>query len=134
MIKKEKAFVEIDAYITGSNDVGMFVIEGKIAEDCSVERAESLIWNELEQLQKELISAKELQKIKNKMLTYMAFSESSLMNRTVALAHFELLGDANQINQEIDAYEKVSAEAIQTFANAYLIKSRSNTLYYLKQQ
>ena len=64
----------------------------------------------------------------------MAFSESSLMNRTVALAHFELLGDANQINQEIDAYEKVSAEAIQTFANAYLIKSRSNTLYYLKQQ
>ncbi|MCB0512612.1 MAG: insulinase family protein [Bacteroidetes bacterium] len=134
LVKKEKAFIEIDAYITGSNDVGMFVIEGKIAEDCTVERAESLIWNEIEQLQKELISVKELQKIKNKMLTYMAFSESSLMNRTVALAHFELLGDANQINKEIEAYENVSAEAIQTFANVYLNKSRSNTLYYLKQQ
>lgn len=132
LVKKEKAFVEIEAYITGSNDVGLFVIEGKIAEDCSVEKAEQLIWNEIEQLQTIKISDEELQKIKNKMLTYMAFSESNLMNRAIALAHYELLGDANLINSEIESYEKVSADDIYNFANKYLVKTRSNTLYYLK--
>jgi zinc protease len=134
LVKNEKAFVEIDAYITASNDVGLFVIEGKIAADCAVERAEALVWNELEKLKTTLILDKEMQKIKNKMLTYMQFSEASLLNRAIALAYFELLGDANQINQEIEAYEKVNPMHIQKFAQQYFTKERSNTLYYLKQK
>jgi zinc protease len=134
LVKNEKAFVEIEAYITASNDVGLFVIEGKIAADCAVERAEALVWNELEKLKTTLILDKEMQKIKNKMLTYMQFSEASLLNRAIALAYFELLGDANQINQEIEAYEKVNPMHIQKFAQQYFTKERSNTLYYLKQK
>lgn len=133
LVKTKKIFVEIDAYITASNDVGLFVIEGKIAEDKSIEEAENAIWEELELLKSKQIEENEMQKIKNKMLTYMQFSEANLMNRTIALAYYELLGNAAKINTEIESYQKVTPAEVQNFATHYFTKEKSNTLYYLKK-
>lgn len=44
--KEAKAFVEIDAYITASDDIGMFKIEGKVAEQMNIQAATDLIWKE----------------------------------------------------------------------------------------
>ena len=100
LVKEAKAFVEIDAYITASDDIGMFVIEGKVAENTDVQAAINLIWKELLLIQQELVNEQELQKCKNKMLTSMHFSESSLLNRAISLAYYESLGNANLINEE----------------------------------
>lgn len=133
LVKKAKAFVEIDAYITASNDIGMFVIEGKIAEQTSVADATQLIWKELELLQYEIVQEHELQKCKNKMLTSLNFSESSLLNRTIQLAVYELLGNAAFINKEEENYDAVTAERLQTFAKETFAKEKSSTLFYLKK-
>ena len=42
LVKKQKTFVEIDAYITASDDIGLFVIEGKVTENYAVEDAINL--------------------------------------------------------------------------------------------
>jgi zinc protease len=133
LVKTAKAFVEIDAYTSASNDVGMFTVEGKITEGYDVQEAVQLIWRELELLQQEPVSEHELLKCKNKMLTYMNFSEASLMNRAISLAYYELLGDAGMINGEEQKYEQVSAADIQQFAQRTFLKEKSNTLYYLKK-
>lgn len=134
LVKEEKAFVEIDAYITSSDDIGMFTVEGKISDNYAIEKATDLIWKELEKIQQTLVSETELQKCKNKMLTYMNFSEASLLNRAISLASYELLGNANLINEEEKNYEAVSAERIQQFAQKTFTKERSNTLFYLKKK
>jgi zinc protease len=134
LVKKEKAFVEIDAHISASNDVGVFTLEGKVSDGYDVEKATELIWEELEKLKADFVREQELQKCKNKMLTYMNFSEASLLNRAVSLAYYELLGDANLINAEEKQYEAVSAPDIQKYARALFVKEKSNTLYYLKRQ
>ena len=131
LVKKQKAFIEIDAYISGSNEVGMFVIEGKVAPDFDVQKATELIWNEIEQLHQTKVADAELQKCKNKMLTYHHFSETNLLNRAISLAYFELLGNANMINEEEQKYFAITPAAIQNFALHYLTKNRSNTLFYL---
>lgn len=134
LVKKEKAFVEIDAHITSSDDIGMLTIEGKITEGYDVQKANDLIWAELEEIKHEKVSEVELRKCKNKMLTYMNFSEASLLNRTISLAYYELLGNANLINEEEKNYDNVNADGIQKLAQKILVKEKSNTLFYLKKK
>ena len=55
LVKEEKAFVEIDAYITSSDDIGMFVLEGKISADFDIQNATDLIWKELEKMKQEKV-------------------------------------------------------------------------------
>jgi zinc protease len=133
LVKEEKAFVEIDAYITSSDDIGMFVLEGKISADFDIQNATDLIWKELEKMKQEKVSDSELQKCKNKMLTYMNFSEASLLNRAISLATYEVLGNANLINEEEKFYDAVSAERILEFAQKTFEEEKSNTLFYLKK-
>ncbi len=134
LVKELKAFVEIEAYITASNDVGMFVIEGKVTDGYDIKKATDAIWQELELLKANEVAANELQKCKNKMLTYMNFSEYSLLNRAISLAYYELLGNANLINEEEEKYEAVTAEHIRQYAQKTFTKEKSNTLFYLKKQ
>jgi zinc protease len=133
LVKEEKAFVEIDAYITSSDDIGMFVLEGKISADYDIRKATDLIWKELENMKQENVSDSELQKCKNKMLTYMNFSEASLLNRAISLATYEVLGNANLINEEEQFYDAVSAGRILEFAQKTFMEEKSNTLFYLKK-
>jgi predicted Zn-dependent peptidase len=133
LVKKEKAFVEVDAHITASDDIGMLVIDGKISDGYDVQKAYGLIWEELEKIKTEGANETEVRKCKNKMLTYMHFSEASLLNRTISLAYYEMLGDANMINEEEKNYEAVTAEGILQFAQKTFLKEKSNTLFYLKK-
>lgn len=134
LVKNEKAFVEIDAHISSSDDIGMLVVEGKIADGYDVQKAEALIWEELDKLRNDGVPETELRKCKNKMLTYMNFSEASLLNRAISLAYYEKLGDANRINEEEKNYERVSAEDLKRFAGQTFRKEKSNTLFYLKKK
>lgn len=133
LVKELKAFVEIDAYITASDDVGMFVFEGKVSDGFDTHNAVDLIWAEIEKIKEEKVNENELLKCKNKMLTSMHFSEASLLNRAISLAYYESLGDANMINEEETNYDKVTIQDIQDFAKKTFTKERSNTLFYLKK-
>ena len=62
-----------------------------------------------------------------------AFSETSVLNKAMNLAINELLGDANKVNTDIEAYRKVSAEDIRRLANEIFNESNSSTLIYAKE-
>ena len=133
LVKELKAFVEIDAYITASDDIGLFIFEGKVSDGFDVQKATDLIWLEIEKIRHEKVNEHELVKCKNKMLTSMHFSEASLLNRAISLAYYESLGNANMINEEDKNYDKVTIEKVQHFAQKIFTKERSNTLFYLKK-
>ncbi|MFN8406897.1 MAG: pitrilysin family protein [Sphingobacteriaceae bacterium] len=131
LVKEQKLFSEINAYLTGSLDAGLFVVEGKPLLEVSIEKAEQAIWFELDQLKADLVTEHELIKVKNKMESTMVFSEMSLLDKAMSLAYFELLGDASQVNTEIEKYLQVSAEDIRKQAGHIFRKENSSTLYYL---
>ena len=133
LVKELKAFVEIDAYISASDEVGMFVFEGKVSDGFDVQLSVDLIWQEIEKIKQEYVNENELLKCKNKMLTSMHFSEASLLNRAISLAYYESLGNANLINDEEKNYDNVKMESVQQFAQKTFTKEKSNTLYYLKK-
>jgi zinc protease len=133
LLKEQQLFSDINAYISSSLDPGLFIVEGKLVEGVSIEKAEEAIWIELEKMKSELVAAKELTKVKNKVESVLVFSEMSLLDKAMNLAYYELLGDAEILNQEAAAFLKVEAEDIKRISNETFDKNSSSTLYYLTE-
>ncbi|RZM26411.1 MAG: insulinase family protein, partial [Pedobacter sp.] len=131
LLKEQQLFSDVHAYITSSIDEGLFLIEGKLVEGVSVETAEAAIWNELEKLKNELVTNDELTKVKNKSESIMVFAEMNLLDKAMNLAYYELLGDAQLLNVEIEKYLAVQPADILDIAKTMFIPKHSSTLYYL---
>ncbi len=134
LIKDKQLFSDLNAYVMGDFDKGIFVISGKINDNVTIEAAEAGIDAEIAKLQNELLSDTELQKCKNKIESTITFSETDVLNKATNLAISELLGDANLINLEIENYQKVTAKKIKEQANKILQNSNCSTLFYLKKK
>lgn len=134
LVKNKQLFSEINAYVSGDFDPGLFVVSGKLNDGIDVKVAESAIVEELEKLKNGSISDDELQKCKNKVESSITFSETDVLTKATNLAISELLGDANEINNEIEKYNKVTKDQLKAVANGIFQNSNCSTLYYLKNK
>ena len=130
LVKEKKLFSSIDCYHYGSLDAGLLAIEGKLVQGISMEAAEKGILQEIHRVRQECISEKELQKLKNKVESTLAFEDMALLNRANNLAFYELQGDAGLMNLEMEAYQAVSVEQILAEAKRIFADDQANTLYY----
>lgn len=128
-LKKEQSLVsEINAFITGSLDHGLFLITGKLSEHVDFDTLDIALWKELEKIKTEGFTARKLNSLKNKLSTAKAFQEQGLLNKSISLCMFELLGDANGINEEIQIYNNIQNDDILVFANSTLRKENCSLL------
>jgi len=130
LVKEKQLFSNIECHHSGTVDAGLLTIEGKLVKGVKMEDAEIAISEELEKMKNEKVSEAELQKVKNKTESMIAFEDMSVMNRANSLAFYELLGDASLMNTELDRYNKVTAEEIQQESNIIFQDTNCSTLYY----
>ncbi len=130
LVKDQQLFSEINAYVVGSLDQNLVVVEGKPIEGVSLEDAEKAIWKELDTLSKEEVSREELTKVKNKIESTLVFAELSILDKAMNLGYYELLGDAELYNQEVDNYLKINEWDIMRVAKETFQHTNSSTLYY----
>jgi zinc protease len=130
LVKERRIFAEIDAYITGSLDAGLIIIEGKPNENITLEAAEAAIWDVIADFLTNGIQPQELAKIRNKAESHLVFSELGILNKAMNLAFFELIGDANGINTEAEIYQSITTDEIMTEAKQRFQKNCVSTLYY----
>jgi zinc protease len=131
LVKEKKLFSNIECYHMGSTDTGLLTIEGKLVKGVSMELAEAAINEEIKKLQTEGVTDKELEKVKNKTESMMAFEDMSVMNRATSIAMYEQLGDADLINKELEMYQAVTAAEIAKECQVIFDENNCNTLYYL---
>ncbi len=130
LVKKNPLFLSLDAYLTGSIDNGLFVFSGKVNPGVDFETVEKALDEEIKKIINETINERELQKVKNKSESKFIFSETDILSKAMTLSYYELLGDANLINTEVDKYNAVTVKEIRNAACAIFKKENSNTLYY----
>ena len=133
LVKEKQLFSNIECHHFGSTDAGLLAIEGKLVKGVNMLEAEKAVLEELEKLKQEKISEMELQKVKNKTESLIAFEDISLMNRANSLATYELLGDADLMNQELLRYQEVKAEEIQHECSVIFDENNCSTLYYYSE-
>ena len=131
LVKEKKLFSNVECYHFGSLDAGLLNIEGKLVKGVDPRRAEEAVDEELSKLSSAPVEAHELEKVKNKTESMMAFEDMNVMNRASSLAFYELLGDAGMIDTELSRYRSVTAEQILEECRTVFREENSNTLYYL---
>lgn len=132
LIKNNRVFSEIDAYVSGESDPGLFVFSGKTAENVSVEKAEQAILDEIGSFLNSPIADRELQKIIHKTEARISYSEINYQSKAANLAFFEFLGDIQLINQETQHYENRTVEEIKKTAATLFEPSNCSTLLYTR--
>lgn len=133
LVKKTQLFTEINAYISGDDEPGLFIVTGRINPGVSFAEAEAAVWHELTAMAESSVEDYELQKVKNKVEANLIYSEVSFLNKAMSLAHFELQGDAGTINEEPLKYRNVTPSSIQKAAAKIFQKNNCNTVRYFSQ-
>jgi zinc protease len=131
LVKEQKLFSNLECYQMGSTDAGLMVIEGKLVKGVDIKKAEAAINEQLDLLKATGITDTELEKVKNKTESSMAFEDMSVMSRATSIAMYELLGDANMINTELESYRAVTAKGILEQTNIIFDDNNCTTMYYL---
>jgi len=134
LVKEDQLFSNINCYHTGSLDAGLLVIEGKIREGKTIEAANEGVEREIARLLADGVTDSELEKSKNKIEAMIAFEDMSLLNRANNLAFYELMGDAQLINEEWAKYQAVTKEFLLETAKTIFRPGNSNTLFYRRKQ
>lgn len=130
LIKDKNLFTQLDAFVMGSFDKGMFCVSGKPAPGVSLQDAENAIHNEITGLCENTIDNKELQKVKNKVESTQVFSRMNVLDKAINLAYAEVLGDAGTVNEELEYYKAVSPEKIVAVAAEMFRPENCSTLIY----
>jgi predicted Zn-dependent peptidase len=126
-------FSHIECYQFGSIDAGLLAIEGKLVKGVKLPDADKAVEEELSKLKEQPVAEAELQKVKNKTESMIAFEDMAVMSRANSLAFYELLGDANLMNEEMNKYEEITTKDILIYSNEIFNINNSNTLYYFSK-
>lgn len=130
LVKEHNLFSDINAYITGDIEEGLFVITGRLFKNTSFKTAEQAINDELESIRNTSIDGYELEKVKNKFESNFKFGEANPLDKAMNLAFYELLGNANDVNLEVERYREVSADKVRAVASKIFTDENCTTLYY----
>lgn len=130
LIKGKKIFTELNAFVTGDLDRGLFIVSGKLMNGVERKTAEKAIWDELLNLKSELVGTEELEKVKNKIEANLIFSNLTVLNKAMQLGYYEMLGDAKNWAHEASKYQKINKEEIRRMASELFRDEGLNSLYY----
>ena len=133
LVKEKQLFSNINCFHFGSVDAGLLAIEGKLVKGITMQDAEKAIEEELEKMRTQTVDEDELQKVKNKTESLMAFEDVPLMSRASSLATYELLGDADLMNKELEHYQAVTADDIKQESKNIFTDNNCSTLYYYSE-
>jgi len=130
LVKEKNFFSDINAFITGDFDKGLFIISAKLLEGVSTKTATKEINKEIANIIACNVSDYELNKVVNKIESNILFAQSSVLSKAMNLAYFEFLGDASRINDELDYYRKVTVDSLKKTASSLFREEGQNTLIY----
>lgn len=130
LVKNTNLFAGANAFISGDIDEGLLTVSARLLPDVDVEKAEAAINNEIEKMRTECVCEYELEKVKNKMEASHIYSETGILNKAMMLGYYEMLGNADLINDELKYYRSVTADDIMRVSENVFSNERCSVLYY----
>ncbi|HPF00251.1 MAG TPA: pitrilysin family protein [Bacteroidales bacterium] len=130
LVKDKNYFSSLNAYISGDVDPGLFIVQGELSNGYSFDDVIPAIDKEIEEIKKGNIHDREIEKVKNKIESTFEFSKTSCLNNAMNLALYEWMGDANQINHEVEHYKAITKDDICRVANELFRKENLSQLNY----
>jgi predicted Zn-dependent peptidase len=134
LVQKEKIFTELDGYLSGDFEPGLFVVSGKPSDGISLETARKAIERELDRIKHDRVSEYELEKVKNKMEANIVYGEMNYLTKAMNLATNQVLSDASLINSLVESYRDVTPEKLQEVAQQIFRPENCSVLNYIAKK
>lgn len=134
LVKEKEIFSSVSASVTGSVDPGLLVINGKISDGISIERAEEEIQQVINDLLTGSIGEKELEKVKNQAEATITFAEVEVLNRAMNLAMATLSGNTNLVNEEAERIQAVDIDTANRVARQVLSADNCSVMHYKSKE
>jgi zinc protease len=131
LVKELRLFSDITCYHTGSLDAGLMVICGRLSKGVTMEAAEAAVDAIVADFRANGITQEQYDKALNKVESMIVFEDLNLLSRANNLAFYELLGDVDMMNHEMDNYTSLSLEEIKAYIAQTFVDENSSVLYYL---
>jgi predicted Zn-dependent peptidase len=125
---------EISASVDLKKYDGVIQVEGTVKEGKDPAAVEQAIYEELEKLKSEPVSAEELQKVKNQAKANAYRRLSSPFSIAIQLMVYDGLGDWRYINTYAEEVDKVTAADLQRAAKQYLAKENRTVGIFLRKE
>ena len=132
LVKDRQLFTEIDAYITGDADPGLFVVSGRLTSGTDFGAARRAVEDELCRLVAEPPSPHELEKVVNRFENTFFVNNYKSADRAMSLCQNEWLGHIEWVNDEPALYRTVTVEDVRRVAAGMFRPEHQSVLFYAK--
>jgi zinc protease len=134
VVYNQQLAAEINSSSEAREDAGLFVLLAILSEGKKVEDAEKSLLAEIKKLQDAPVSAAELEKAKNQLITNQLRQLETSNGKALALGEAAvLLGDPARVNTDLARLQAVTAADIQRVMKKYFTDSNRLVLYYLPE-
>lgn len=133
LVEQEKLAVSVSASNSPNKYVSEFSVQVSMRPDADPAKVEAAVWDELEKIKKEPVSAREFLKVKNHAYAALVRSLTDMENVATMLAYYEMFGDYKFFLNWADELDKVTADDVQNAAKTTFVKEKSITGMLLKK-
>lgn len=131
MVDEDKTALQVGAFNYSQEDFGSYIIYGLPMGDNTKEDMIKSFDQEIKNIQTDLISEREYQKIQNQFENQFVSSNANVEGIAHSLAtYYMLYGDTSLINEEINIYRSITREEIRDVARKYLNPNQRVILEY----
>ena len=134
LVYTQQLAAEAEANDETREDASLFVLTAVLSEGKKPEDAEKSMLAEIKRLQDTPVSAAELEKAKNQIITDQLRQRETSNGKALALGEAAvLLGDPARVNTDLARLQAVTAADVQRVMQKYFDDKNRMTLYYLPQ-
>ncbi len=136
LVDQKKKALMVGAFNLSQEDHGTYIIFAiPLNDQVSLKELTREIDEEIEKIQKDLISEEDYQKLLNKFENQYVNANTTMQGIAHNLAKYHVLyGDTGLINKELDIYKSITREDLRKAAQKYLQKNKRVLLEYLPQK
>lgn len=134
LVYTQQLAAEVNSSAEAREDASLFVLTAVLSEGKKPEDAEKSLLAEIKKLQDAPVTAAELEKAKNQIITDQLRQRETSNGKALALGEAAvLLGDAARVNTDLARLQAVTAADIQRVMKKYFTDSNRFVLYYLPE-
>ena len=134
LVYEQQLAAEAGANAELREDASLFVLTAVLSEGKKPEDVERSLLAEVKKMQDAPVSAAELEKAKNQIITDQLRQRETSNGKALALGEAAvLLGDPARVNTDLERLQRVTAGDVQRVAKKYLTDANRLVLYYLPE-
>ena len=134
LVYTQQLAAEVNSGAETREDASLFVLTAVLSEGKKPEDAEKSLLAEIKKLQDTPVSAAELEKAKNQMITNQLRQRETSNGKALALGEAAvLLGDPARVNTDLERLQAVTAADIQRVMKKYFADTNRLVLYYMPE-